>query len=151
MFFRMTVSVVAIVSAGSLQAQQTAPADRQELYRFVMIQAAPGKLPDLLTLYRQRAAVITAGGDELPVLVRHSQGDRWDLLVIYPGGSFSEYYSRERIAKREAAANASGVGNAAFAKQFYDLGPGTRTSTSRGRRSPSCARISRTRVWSTWR
>jgi hypothetical protein len=86
-----------------------------------MVQAAPGKLPDLISLYRQRIPVIAAGGDEQPVLIRHSQGDRWDLLVIYPSGSFSDYYSRERVARREAAAIASGVGSAAFARQFYDL------------------------------
>ncbi len=117
----MCVGLAVAASAVVLRAEQTAPAGPTELYRFVMIQAAPGRLPDLLTLYRQRAPIIAAGGDELPVLIRHSQGDRWDLLVIYPSGSFTEYYSRERVAKREAAANASGVSNAAFAKQFYDL------------------------------
>ena len=43
-------------------------------------------------------------GDELPIVVRHSQGDRWDLLVIYPmGKGFADFYSAERAAKREAA------------------------------------------------
>lgn len=92
-----------------------------ELYRFVIIQAAPGRLLDLIDLYRKRAPVIAAGGDELPVIVRHSQGDHWDLVVIYPSGSWSSYYSKERIAKREAAADASGVPTAEFAKQFYSM------------------------------
>jgi hypothetical protein len=121
MMCRAFVAFAFVLSAAALPVGQAAPAGREQLYRFAMIQAAPGRLPDLLTLYRQRAPVIAAGGDELPILVRHSQGDRWDLLVIYPSGSFTEYYSRERVAKREAAANASGVSNAAFAKQFYDL------------------------------
>ena len=121
MITRPLVAILAVVSAVSLDASQTAPASRQELYRFVMIQAAPGKLPDLITLYRNRVPVITAGGDEVPVFIRHSQGDRWDLLVIYPIGSMTGFYSRERVAAREAAATASGVGSAAFAKQFYDL------------------------------
>ena len=64
-----------------------------ELYRVVMIQAAPGKLLDLIDLYKQRLPVIAAGGDELPYIVRHSQGDRWDLVVLYPSGSFTSYYS----------------------------------------------------------
>jgi hypothetical protein len=91
------------------------------LYRFVIIQAAPGKLLDLIELYRSRMPVITAGGDELPFLVRHSQGDHWDLCLIYPSGSFTEYYGRERVAKRAAAADASGVPNAEFAKRFYSM------------------------------
>ena len=92
-----------------------------ELYRFVLIQAAPGRLLDLIDLYKKRLPVIAAAGDELPYIVRHSQGDRWDLLVIYPSGSFTRYYSEERIRRRESAAAASGVSGEQFAKQFYDL------------------------------
>jgi hypothetical protein len=110
------------VGAGQRQASAWLTAeDGTELYRFVIIQAAPGRLLDLIDLYKKRAPVVVAGGDELPFMVRHSQGDHWDLLVIYPSGSFTEYYSRERIAKREAAASASGVPSAAFARQFYSM------------------------------
>jgi len=91
------------------------------LYRFVIIQAAPGRLLDLIELYRNRIPVIQAGGDELPFVVRHSQGDHWDLCIIYPSASFTDYYSRERVARREAAATASGVPGAAFAEQFYSM------------------------------
>ena len=91
------------------------------LYRFVIVQAAPGKLLDLIELYRSRMPVVAAGGDELPFVVRHSQGDHWDLCIIYPSGSFTEYYSRERVAKRAAAADGSGVPNAEFAKRFYSM------------------------------
>lgn len=91
------------------------------LYRFVIVQAAPGKLLDLIDLYRSRMPVIAAGGDELPFVVRHSQGDHWDLCIIYPSGSFTEYYSKERVAKRAAAADASGVPNAEFARRFYSM------------------------------
>jgi hypothetical protein len=91
------------------------------LYRFVIVQAAPGKLLDLIDLYRSRMPAIAAGGDELPFVVRHSQGDHWDLCIIYPSGSFTEYYSKERVAKRAAAADASGVPNAEFARRFYSM------------------------------
>jgi hypothetical protein len=98
------------------QASQT-----DELYRFVLVQAAPGKLLDLIDLYRKRIPVIKAGGDEVPFIIRHSQGDRWDLVVIYPSGSFTEYYSKERISRRMEAANASGMSNPEFARKFYEL------------------------------
>jgi hypothetical protein len=91
------------------------------LYRFVIIQAAPGRLLDLIEMYRSRMPVIVAGGDELPFVVRHSQGDHWDLCIIYPSGSFPEYYSRERVAKRQVAADASGLPNAEFARRFYSM------------------------------
>jgi hypothetical protein len=97
------------------------PAPSPELYRFVLIQAAPGRLLDLIDLYKKRIPVIAAGGDEVPFIVRHSQGDRWDLVVIYPSGSFTSYYSADRVRRREGAAAASGVTGEQFAKQFYDL------------------------------
>jgi hypothetical protein len=97
------------------------PSAASELYRFVLIQAAPGRLLDLIELYKKRLPVIAAGGDEIPYIVRHSQGDRWDLCVIYPSGSFTSYYSAERMRRRESAAAASGVTGEQFAKQFYDL------------------------------
>jgi hypothetical protein len=100
-------------------APQAAPSP--ELYRFVLIQAAPGRLLELIDLYKKRVPVIAAGGDEVPYIIRHSQGDRWDLCVIYPSGSFTTYYSADRIRRREAAATDSGVTGAQFAKQFYDL------------------------------
>lgn len=102
----------------AVAAPQAAP---PELYRFVLIQAAPGRLLDLIELYKKRIPVMAAGGDEIPYIVRHSQGDRWDLLVIYPSGSFTSYYSADRVRRREAAAAASGVSGEQFAKQFYDL------------------------------
>jgi hypothetical protein len=119
MLKRTLLGLVSILATAPAWAQ---PAGQpQALYRFVTIQAAPGKLPDLLAMYRQRIPVITAGGDEAPILIRHSQGDRWDLLVIFPTGSYTDYYSRERLAKREAAAKASGLDGAAYLKQMYDL------------------------------
>ena len=107
----------AVLTGAPVQSAQTA----SELYRFVFIQAAPGKLLDLIDMYRKRIPVITAGGDEAPFIIRHSQGDRWDLVVIYPSGSFTSYYSADRVARRGRAGDASGVGNAQFARQFYDL------------------------------
>ena len=103
-----------------LAAAPQAPAST-ELYRFVLIQAAPGHLLELIDLYRKRIPVIAAGGDEVPYIIRHSQGDRWDLCVIYPSGSFTAYYGADRVRRREAAAAASGVTGEQFARQFYDL------------------------------
>jgi len=116
--WRMLMLPLALMLAA---AQPSPPLGAPELYRFVLIQAAPGRLLDLIDLYRRRLPVIAAGGDELPLIIRHSQGDRWDLLVIYPSGSFTSYYSADRVKRREAAAAASGVPGEQFAKQFYDL------------------------------
>jgi hypothetical protein len=114
---------VAAAAAPRVATQAPAPArdTGDYLYRFVIVQAAPGKLLDLIDLYRARMPVVAAGGDELPFVVRHSQGDHWDLCIIYPSGSFTEYYGKERVAKRQAAGDASGVPNAEFARRFYSM------------------------------
>jgi hypothetical protein len=76
---------------------------------------------ELIDLYKGRLPVIAAGGDELPYIVRHSQGDRWDLVVIYPSGSFTSYYGAERVKQRSAAGDKSGVPNTEFARRFYEI------------------------------
>ena len=39
--------------------------------------------------------------------MRHSQGDRWDLLLLFPMGSWGEYYAADRIARRQKAGQAA--------------------------------------------
>lgn len=114
----LTLSILLLSPLSPRPAQPPAPG---ELYRFVLVQAAPGRLMELIDLYKNRLPVIAAGGDEIPYIVRHSQGDRWDLAVIYPSGSFTSYYSAERTRQRAAAADGSGLSNAAFARKFYEL------------------------------
>ena len=117
--FAVMALLLALLPAAASAQVEVPP--RPELYKFVMIQAAPGKLPDLLAAYRDRAPVMAVNGDEPPIVVRHSQGDRWDLLVIYPIGSFTTFYSAERMARRDAAGKASGVTNAAFQERLYQF------------------------------
>lgn len=73
------------------------------LYKVTLVQAAPGKLLELIDLYKARAAAYQAAGDEAPLWMRHSQGDHWDLLILFPISSYAEYYQPERMAKRKKA------------------------------------------------
>jgi len=77
--------------------------DNHFLYKVSLVQAAPGKLPELIDLEKARAAGLQSAGDEAPLWMRHSQGDHWDLMIIFPVGSYSEYYAQERSAKRAKA------------------------------------------------
>ena len=61
------------------------------------------RLLDLIELYRSRMPVIAAGGDELPFIVRHSQGDHWDLMVIQPIGSLGQHFSKLHAERRRQA------------------------------------------------
>ena len=78
-------------------------ADTPYLYKVTLVQAAPGKLLDLIELYKTRAAAYSRAGDEAPLWMRHSQGDHWDLLILFPIGDYAQFYQPERISKRVQA------------------------------------------------
>ncbi len=71
------------------------------LYNAKFVQAAPGRLLELIDLYKKRAPGYAASGDEAPLIIRHSQGDKWDLMLLLPVGSYSEYYQPDRVTKRK--------------------------------------------------
>jgi len=79
-------------------------ADPTYLYDAKFVQAAPGKIMALIDLYKARMTSYTSMGDEPPLWIRHSQGDKWDLMLLFPMGSYGEYYRPERVSKRESEA-----------------------------------------------
>src|SRR2546425_9304598 len=89
-------------------------ADSGSLYRILLLRAAPGRLLEVINLYRRRFPVYDGAGESRPFLLRHSQGDQWDLLLVFPMESFSAYYAPDRIARRQRAADQSGMPDAAF-------------------------------------
>jgi hypothetical protein len=95
---RMRVLLVMILTV--LLAPTTSAAEPTYLYKTKLVQAAPGKLLDVLDLLKASQAQFKNAGDEQPILMRHSQGDHWDILVLIPMKSYADYYSAERIAKR---------------------------------------------------
>jgi hypothetical protein len=78
------------------------------LYKTSLVQAAPGRILEVIDIYK-RLAVEQArtGADEPLLMMRHSQGDRWDLLLLFPMSSYSEYYQTERASKRKASEQAA--------------------------------------------
>ena len=99
------------------------------LYKTTLLQAAPGKLLEVVDLYKAGWPGSKDSGDEPPIAMRHSQGDRWDLLVLFPMGSWGEYYSPERIARRQKAAEAAMTqlvrlsGDIAWTEDVFAYGP----------------------------
>jgi hypothetical protein len=88
------------------------------LYKTTFVRAAPGKLLDLIALYKSRMAVDDAAGDERPLWWRHTQGDQWDLMILVPMGSYSEYYAEEKTARRKKAAAASSLPEKEFLERL---------------------------------
>ena len=69
------------------------------LYKAQFVQAAPGRLLELIDLVKAKT-------EEPPFAIRHSQGDRWDLMLLTPmGASYADYFSPARDARRRKAEN----------------------------------------------
>ena len=90
------------------------------LYKTTFIRAAPGKLLDLIDLMKEQMPVIDASGDNPPFWWRHTQGDQWDLMMLYPMESYAEYYSKERIKLRSRAQAESSLSQEEFKKRFQE-------------------------------
>ncbi len=96
-------------------------AEADYLYKAMFVRAAPGKLLDLVALYKERMPVYDASGDLRPFWMRHSQGDQWDLMFLFPMQNYSEYFKPERIDQRSKAAERAGLPQKEFANKFYEL------------------------------
>lgn len=127
----MTKILATIVAAIMLAAPAHAGNEGDYLYRVETIRAAPGKLEALLnwTAAARSAGYFEAAGSPFPFIMRHSQGDQWDLLVILPMQSWAAYHSKANAKKREAASKAhralldSQKGLIAFEEDVFAYGP----------------------------
>ncbi len=99
----------------------TAPLNGQVIYKTQLVRAAPGKLLDLIALLKDRMDYYDGAGDQRPFMMRHSQGDHWDLLLLYPVGSYREYYAAARVKNREEAGKNSGMDTRIFEQQFHEF------------------------------
>lgn len=101
------------------------------LYKVTTVRAATGALADLLDWEARLNAsdYYAKAGQEHPLLMRHSQGDQWDLLVIVPMQSWIHYHSPEGTKKRSAAATehagliTEGQAMFAFYEDHFAYGP----------------------------
>lgn len=121
--FVFLIGLPTFASAGELEGNY--------LYKVTTIRAATGALADLLEWEAQLNAskYYEEAGQEHPLLMRHSQGDQWDLLVIVPMQSWTDYHSRAATQKRREASTrhaeliAVGQGLFAFYEDHFAYGP----------------------------
>ncbi len=92
-----------------LRGQEAQALEGDHLYQVVMLRAAPGRLPELIELLKEERDLLGDVNEPLPFWMRHSQGDQWDLLLLYPMGGFHEYYEPERTARRLASGERKGL------------------------------------------
>lgn len=108
----------------------------EHLYRVTLLRAAPGRLLDLIELLKEERDLLHDAGEPLPFWMRHTQGDQWDLMILYPMGSFHEYYDPERVAHRELYGESKGLSLGqlqfeaglltSFREEVFVRGPGPR-------------------------
>lgn len=114
--FLLQFSLAGTVCAGELEGDY--------LYKVTTIRAATGELSNLLDWEARMTAsgYYEDAGLERPLLMRHSQGDQWDLLVVTPMQSWTTFHSPEATDRRSEAtakhAELIGAGQALFA--FYE-------------------------------
>ena len=78
------------------------------LYKVTTIRAAPGHLEPLLNHIAEikSSDYFEQSGEHPPFVMRHTQGDQWDLLLVEPMESWSKYHSRSVSKKRKKARDA---------------------------------------------
>jgi hypothetical protein len=68
-------------------AAQPPAAPARELYHIHVVQAAPGKLPELIDTYLKGPGPRPGDPQVDPLILRHREGAEWDVVVITPVGA----------------------------------------------------------------
>lgn len=93
-----------------------------QLYRSTFIQAAPGRLLELIDVIQARQPVYDVAMEARPYMLRHSQGDKWDILLLEPlGPTMDAYYSPARSGRRFGAALGSGTSDVEYTQKLREL------------------------------
>lgn len=115
---RLVLSATLVLGlASGLVAQESG----DYVYRTSFLRAAPGLLLELVDALKSALPTVITAGQPVPLMARHSQGDHWDILLVYPVGTMAEYYGPERAARWQAAADQTGFSGPAFARRIDSL------------------------------
>ncbi len=115
----LTRLMTAALLSGLLSPAASAQGDGG-VYQAVMIRAAPGRLLDLIDSIKARLPVYQAAGEPKPVLLRHAQGDQWDLVLLVPVASVADHQGRDYQSRWESALHRTGFDDAAFKRHQDD-------------------------------
>lgn len=74
---------------------------QDQLYKVTLLRAKPGELLNLIEIINQDITNYTDYISNKPYLLRHSQGDHWDLMLIYPIDELEKYFSKDKTKRRE--------------------------------------------------
>jgi len=97
--------------------QDPASLEGDHLYHVVFLRAAPGRILDLIELLKEERDLLADVNEPEPFWMRHTQGDQWDLLLLYPMGEFHEYYDPERVERRMESGTQKGLSERQLKKE----------------------------------
>lgn len=116
-----------VMGLAGIPASTAAGVEGDYLYKVSLVRAAPGQLLELIEMIKadQPAGREDEAGDPGPFIMRHSQGDQWDLLLMYPAKDYSSYFAEERNVARAAASAFRTRFDAlvAFREDMFAFGP----------------------------
>ncbi len=87
-------------------------------YKVITMRATPGKLLGLIDMLKEDMKNHLEIGIEKPFLMRHSQGDQWDLLLMYPIKDLSSHFSGKQMEKRRASSTTL---DQEYGSSYYDF------------------------------
>ncbi len=101
---RFILTVILFASAFSAKAEEP---PRDTLWLTTTMRAAPGGLKNLIADLNslKEQGYYAKAGRVSPLIMRHSQGDQWDLMLLEPVGNYTAFFATTRL-KQEAAASA---------------------------------------------
>ncbi|MEO9482095.1 MAG: hypothetical protein ABJG47_01530 [Ekhidna sp.] len=73
---------------------------QDQLYKVSLLRAKPGELLNLIDQINEDISKYETYLENKPYLLRHSQGDHWDLMLIYPIDKINSYFSENQASKR---------------------------------------------------
>lgn len=104
MIFRLLA--VVILTSAFFERVAASELEGDYLYKVSTIRAAPGSLSELLDWIAEleRSDYFVDSGLRRPLVMRHSQGDHWDLMIITPMKTWTNFHSESNTQKRIRAA-----------------------------------------------
>lgn len=91
------ISLLMTLTAYSAKAEEP---QRDTLWLTTTVRAAPGDLKGLIKDFQslERTGYYERIKRSPPLILRHSQGDQWDLMLLEPIGSYSAFFDPNRLA-----------------------------------------------------
>lgn len=103
---------------------------QDQLYKVTLLRAKPGELLNLIELINEDIASYESYLNNKPYLLRHSQGDHWDLMLIHPIDKLETYFSESEMRRRsrsstlEKAYGSDFFNRVSFQEEAIVNGPG---------------------------